>query len=49
MGAFELKGRSQIFEEVMPARFLRSVMSLECVCVGVIGDKCGEYIGWECV
>ena len=34
---FESKGRSHIFEEVMPAQFLRSVLFLECVCVSVCG------------
>ena len=47
MGAFELKGQSKIYEEVMPAQFSRSVMILDCVSVGV--DRCGEYIGRECV
>ena len=43
MGAFESKGRRHISEEVIPARFSRSVMFWECVCVGV--DRRGEYIG----
>ena len=49
MDTFESEGRSHILNKRRLIYFIEVFCVGVWVCVSVIGDRCGEYIGCECV